>query len=136
MSNKTVVNFEEKHHIIILDNKEYEIPQRTAARGKLLEEYDKDRNKISEYEAGKKLLTILFGEDNFKEMFPEDEEHINLDKMAHVCDAAVSLYNSEFDKIMEKRAAKQLKLAKPILDTVGNITNYNATKQFVAKKKK
>ena len=135
MSNKIVFNFEEKHHILVVDGKEYEIPYRTAEREKLIKERDLKRLALGEYESYKSLLNIFFGEDKTNEMFPEDEKTVNLDKMARVCEYAIAAYYSEYENIKSERAEKQMKSVKPIIDATEKIAKMQ-TKKFISGKKK
>ena len=133
MSNKIEFNFEEKHHILVVDGREYEIPQRTALIEKELKERDLKRVELGEYEAYKLLLNILFGEENANKMFPGEDA--NLDKMARVCEYAIAAYYSEYELIQAERAEKNIKAMKPIIDASAKIAKMN-TKQFVARKQK
>ena len=135
MSNKIIFNFEEKHHILVVDGKEYEIPQRTAAIEKLIKERDLKRFELGEYESYKSLLNIFFGEDKAKEMFPEDEETVNLDKMARVCEHSIAAYYSEYEAIKAERAEKNMKSVKPVVDATEKISKMQM-KDFVTRNKK
>ena len=107
MSNKTVVNFEEKHHILEVDGVQYEIPQRTAALEKLIRERDAKINDYTEYESNMKMLEILFGEDKAKQMFP-DGEQTNLDKLEMCTKVAIALYMSGHIDMMAKNTYEEL----------------------------
>ena len=48
--NKTVFEYTERHHILEVDGKEYEIPQRTAELEEKIREHDKKLAGISEYD--------------------------------------------------------------------------------------
>ena len=133
---KTVFNFEEKHHILVVDGKEYEIPQRTPAREKLIKERDTKRFEVSEYESYRELLKIFFGEDKAKEMFPEDEENVNLDKMARVCEYSIAAYYAEYETIRMERAEKTTDAVKPIIEATENMISFEKKIQRKTGKRK
>ena len=107
MSNKTIVKFEEKHHVLEVDEVQYEIPQRTAALEKLIRERDAKINEMTEYESNMRLLEILFGEDKAKQMFP-DGEQTNLDKLEKCTKYAIALYMSSHIDMQAKNIRSEL----------------------------
>ena len=107
MSNKTVVKYEEKHHILEVDGVQYEIPQRTAALEKLIRERDAKINEMTEYESNMKMLEILFGEDKAKQMFP-DGEQTNLDKLEKCTKFAIALYMADHIDMQAKNIRSEL----------------------------
>ena len=107
MSNKTVVKFEEKHHILEVDGVQYEIPQRTAALEKLIRERDAKINEMTEYESNMRLLEILFGADKARQMFP-DGEQTNLDKLEMCTKTAIALYMKEHINMQTKNILSEL----------------------------
>ena len=77
---------------------------------------------MTEYEGNMELLSILFGEENAKQMFPDDE-NTNLDKLAKCTKFAISLYMSEINKIKSEKLTETLGELKPMLDTIEKISN-------------
>lgn len=129
--NKTILEFKEKHHILVVDEIEYEIPQRTPALEEALREHDSIAKKMTEYEGNLNILSILFGKENAEKMFPK--ESANLDKLAKCVRIATELFMSEFNKMQAEETAKKVEALKPLFNAAESAAK---TKQFVANKKK
>ena len=135
---KMTLEYTEKHHILEVDGVEYEIPQRTAALNKKMEEHDEKMKDRSEFENNFDLLCILFGKTNAKKMFPEGEK-CNLDKLAKCVKLAMALYLAEFNEIQQEDMKQTLEKISPLLGTLKDAekaVNMAQMKNFVAKKKK
>lgn len=104
--NKTVLNFEEKHHILEVDGVEYEIPQRTAELEEKIKEHDEKLPELTEYEGNMLLLEILFGKEKAHQMFP-DGKNTNLDKLAKCTYLATELYRLEENAARDKDIENQ-----------------------------
>ena len=125
--NKTVLTFEEKHHILEVDEVEYEIPQRTAELEEKIREHDAKLPELTEYEGNMLLLEILFGKEKAQQMFP-DGKNTNLDKLAKVSKVAIALYMAEFQNIKNEKLKEQMKEIQPQADSRGGIVNnYSST---------
>ena len=134
----TKIEFEEKHHKIEVDGIEYEIPQRTPVIEDKIRKHDENIGKVSEYESNYSLLEILFGAESAKQMFP-DRNTTNLDKLAKVTRASISLFMAEFNKMQSNALKDSIDGIKPLLsaaDKVEKLTSTKQTKEFVAKKRK
>ena len=120
---KTVVfEFEQKHHILEVDGVGYEIPHRTAALEKELQEHDKNASSMSEYDGNMALLGILFGKANAKKMFPE-AENTNLDKLAKCVKVAISLFMDEYKNIQQEEINQKMEQMAPFMNTLANVEN-------------
>lgn len=115
MLKKLTLEYTEKHHVLELDGKEYEIPQRTVGIAKALAVHDEKISKMSEYESNMELLEILFGRESAKEMFPEGED-TNLDKLAKCCKIVLAAFYADLHEITEEEKDEQLKKLDPILN--------------------
>lgn len=135
---KMTLEYTEKHHVLEVDGVEYEIPQRTSALNKKMEEHDEKMKDRSEYENNFDLLCILFGRTQAKKMFPEGE-NCNLDKLAKCVKLAMALYLAEYNEIQQDNMKQMLDRLNPALDTLKDVekaSNMVQMKNFVAKKKK
>ena len=122
MSNKYVFEYEEKHHFLTVDGVDYEIPQRTPALEEKIKEHDKKLTELTEYESNMSLLAILFGEENARQMFP-DEKNTNLDKLAKCVKFSIALFMAEINQIKAEKTAETLKELEPMLKTIEKIGN-------------
>ena len=122
MNNVTKLEFEQKHHILEVDGIGYEIPQRTAALEKELQEHDKNAGSMSEYEGNMALLGILFGKANAKKMFP-DGENTNLDKLAKCVKLAISLFMDEYSNIQQEELNQKMEQMAPYMNTLASVEN-------------
>ncbi len=129
--NVTILEFNEKHHILEIDGVEYEIPQRTPALEDALREHDVKVKGMTEYEGNMNILSILFGKENAEKMFPK--ETCNLDKLAKCVNVATTLFMDEFNKLKEAEVAKKVEALKPLFNAAESAAQ---TKKFVANKKK
>lgn len=135
---KMTLEYTEKHHVLEVDGVEYEVPCRTAALNKKMEEHDEKMKDRSEFENNFDLLCILFGKTNAKKMFPEGEK-CNLDKLAKCVKLAMALYLAEFNEIQQEDMKQTLEKINPLLGTLKDVekaSNMAQMKNFVAKKKK
>ena len=135
---KMTLEYTEKHHILEVDGVEYEIPQRTAALNKKLEEHDANMKDRNEFENNFDLLCIMFGKTNAKQMFPEGEK-CNLDKLAKCVKLAMALYLADFNEIQQEDIRQTLGKINPLLNALKDVEKASNTaqmKNFVAKKKK
>lgn len=135
---KMTLEYTEKHHILEVDGVEYEVPQRTPEIAKKLEAHDEKVGERSEYESNMDLLTILFGGENAKKMFP-DGEQTKLDKLAKCTRLATALYLADFNAIQNetlKDALKEIDPALKAVDKVSKMVNNANTKAFVSQKRK
>ena len=135
---KATLEYTEKHHILEVDGVEYEIPQRTAALSKKMEEHDANMKGRSEFENNFELLCILFGKTKAKKMFSEGE-NCNLDKLAKCVKLAMALYLADYTEMQQEDMKQTLEKINPLLGTVKDVekaANLAQMKNFVAKKKK
>ncbi len=138
MSNKFVLEFEEKHHILEVDGIEYEIPQRTPELEELIKLHDEDVSNNTEYDNNMKMLEILFGQQNAHQMFP-DKDKTNLDKLSKCAKIALSAYYSSLNSVKDEELANTMKEIRPIINEIDKVTkNINHINQakFVNKNKK
>lgn len=134
--------YEEKHHVLTVDGKDYAVPQRTAEREKLLREHDEKLGELTEYESNMDLLTILFGAAAAHAMFPEGDK-TNLDKLAKCTKYALALYMSEYAKTQAENIAEKFSQVEPMIKqindaskAVNNLHAKNDFKKHVAKKRR
>lgn len=104
---KATLNYTEKHHVLVVDGVEYEIPQRTAELEERLKEHDEKVKDMTEYDGNMEMLGILFGEDNAKQMFP-DKKTTNLNKLAECTRMAVAFYLADSILIKDKSLKDKL----------------------------
>lgn len=114
---KTVFEFEEKRHIIVVDGIEYEIPQRTAAIESKIEELNLKVSEMTEFEGNMGYLEILFGKANAKKMFP-DKETTNLDKLAKCTKMSLAAYRATYNSIMNTDFETTAKEVVPVLKQI------------------
>ena len=120
--NKTVFEYEEKHHILEIDGVEYEIPQRTAELEKKIREHDEKLKDMTEYEGNMSMLEILFGKANAKKMFP-DKEKTNLDKLSKCTSIAIGLFMHEYNTARTEEMKSKLNEVQPFLTQIKSTTN-------------
>ena len=120
--NKTVFEYEEKHHILEIDGVEYEIPQRTAELEKKIREHDEKLNEMTEYEGNISMLEILFGKANTKKMFP-DKEKTNLDKLSKCTHVAIGLFMHEYNAAQTEKMKERLSEVQPFLTEIKTTTD-------------
>lgn len=118
--NKTVFNFEEKHHVLVVDGLEYEVPQRTAALEQKIREHDEKLSTMTEYDGNMDMLSILFGREQAARMFP-DKENTNLDKLARCTMCALSLLMSDFNAMQAEDAENRAKLIQPVIEQISEV---------------
>ncbi len=141
MNNRHEFNFEEKHHILVVDGNDYEIPQRTEEISEKLKAHDEKLDSLTEYEANIELLEILFGKTKVKKMFPAGKK-TNLDKLSQCTAYAISLYMAEFNRVQTEKLSKKLEEVNPLINqisevgkTVSDLSQKAEFKKFVSKKK-
>lgn len=122
MQNKTVFEYEEKHHILEIDGVEYEIPQRTAELEKKIREHDEKLGEMTEYEGNMSMLEILFGKTNAKKMFP-DKDKTNLDKLSKCTNIAIGLFMHEYNTAQAEKMKERLSEVQPFLTEIKNTTD-------------
>lgn len=139
--NRHEFQFEEKHHILIVDGNEYEIPKRTEEISEKLKAHDEKLDTLTEYEANIELLEILFGKSKVKKMFPEGKK-TNLDKLSQCTSYAIGLYMAEFNRMQTEKLTKDFEEITPLVkqisevgEAVNNISQKEEFKKFVSKKK-
>ena len=120
--NKTVLTFEEKHHILEVDGVEYEIPQRTAELEEKIREHDAKLPELTEYEGNMLLLEILFGKEKAQQMFP-DGKNTNLDKLAKCAYLAINLYRLEENAARDKNIEAEASPFAPLLEQIKEACN-------------
>ncbi len=114
---RTVLDFEEKHHILVVDGVEYEIPQRTVAIESKIEELNLKVSEMSEFEGNMGYLEILFGMANAKKMFP-DKETTNLDKLSKCTKMSLAAYRATYNSIMNTDFEATVKEVMPVLKQI------------------
>ena len=119
---KTVFEYEEKHHILEIDGVEYEIPQRTAELEKKIREHDEKLKDMTEYEGNISMLEILFGKANAKKMFP-DKEKTNLDKLSKCTSIAIGLFMYEYNTARTEEMKNKMAEVQPFLTQIKNTNN-------------
>lgn len=120
MNNKTVIKYEEKHHVIEVDGIECVIPIRTVPIEEKIKEHDEKIANMTEYEGNINMLEILFGEKITKQIFP-DKSTTNLDKLAKVTKTALALYAAEMYSIQSEELNKNIESVKPVFDGVAEM---------------
>lgn len=114
---KMTLDYIEKHHILEVDGKEYEIPQRTVEIEAKIKEHDETIEVYTEYENNMKMLEILFGEKAAKEMFP-DVKTTNLDKLSKCVKMALAAYYSTLHAEKDEAISKTVKELKTVLKEI------------------
>lgn len=132
--NKTVFEYTEKHHILEVDGKEYEIPQRTAELEEKIREHDKKLAGMSEYDGNMELLEILFGKKAAAQMFPEKQK-TNLDKLAKCVKLSLALFMADYNLIQTEDIEKNLARLSPVFDKIEEIQKTMSRVKQTAKRK-
>ena len=138
MSNKYVLEFEEKHHILEVDGIEYEIPQRTSKLEEQIKIHDENVVNNTEYHNNMTMLEILFGKENAHQMFP-DKDKTNLDKLSKCAKMALVAYYSNLNSVKNEELNKAVKEVRPLIneiDKVAKSMNHINKTKFVNKRNK
>lgn len=145
MAEKFILEFEEKHHILEVDGKEYEVPQRTAELEDKISEREKTLGEKTEYESNMSLLEILFGKKAAKTMFPS-EKTTNLDKLSKCAKMALAAYYTTLENAKEEDREKNMAKVERVLEKakqfvdgaerMDKISNKKNTEKFINSKKK
>ncbi len=124
----TRIEFEEKERAIELPGGEIlDLPTRTKDINDKLDDFEKRRTSMNEYDFLKGILTVIFGESGFKTIAPEGKKS-NLDYLSAVYRTSVNLIyedktaaqQAEFENFSERYSAIRESAGdlKPLLDTL------------------
>lgn len=110
------IEFEsEKKAIELPDGTVLDLPERTKAVHDKLQELDKKRNAMNEYDFLFENLSYLFGKDGFKKIAPEGNK-TNLDYLSKVYRVSVGLIYDEKLAAEKEELDKKLEAVSPYVN--------------------
>lgn len=119
------LTYKPKKVSVRIDGEEYEIAERSQAVDDALQAHNDNIEHMDSYDASYNIVRILLGEDAVKQIFPNDRDKENLNRMYYIAKGVDNAYQTEYQEMRDKEYNDTLQKldnlaqrSKPVIDMI------------------